>query len=228
VTGRISVLLVDDHLMFAEALQMLLSGEDEIEVVGAVCSAEEAIELAEREHPTVALVDIELPGMDGIETTARLKEVSPSTQVVAVSAHLDRELIARILQAGASGFIPKTHAADALIATVKQAAEGGVVLPLSHFASLLSDLESARRSRTDARRVLALLTPREIEILQVLAEGKSTREVAQSLRISVMTVQSHVKNILGKLGARSKVEAVTLALRHGIIGIDRLQAAPPG
>jgi DNA-binding NarL/FixJ family response regulator len=226
VTRKIRVLLVDDHLMFTEALQMLLAGEDDIEVVGAVGSAAEAIELAEREQPTVALVDIELPVMNGIETTARLKEVSPSTQVVAISAHLDRDKIARVVQAGASGFIPKTQAADALVATVRQAAAGGVVLPLSNFASLLSDLEKARRSRSEAHRVLAGLTPREIQILQVLAEGKSTREVADSLRISIMTVQSHVKNVLGKLGARSKVEAVTLALRHGIIGLDRLRGAP--
>jgi len=220
----VRVLLVDDHRMFAEALEMLLGGEDDIEVVGVLGSASEALELASREHPDVALVDIELPDMSGIEATSRLKEISPSTQVVAVTAHLGEDVVAEIVEAGASGFIAKTQAAEVLVSTIRRAAAGEMVLPSANFAAVLGGLRQANRTRSDARQALSQLTSREVEILQKLAEGRSTQEVAKALFISPLTVHSYVKNILAKLSVRSKLEAVTMGLRYGRIGIERAWA----
>ena len=203
---------------------MLLGGEDDIEVVGVLGSASEALELASREHPDVALVDIELPDMSGIEATSRLKEISPSTQVVAVTAHLGEDVVAEIVEAGASGFIAKTQAAEVLVSTIRRAAAGEMVLPSSNFAGVLGGLRQTNRTRSDARQALSQLTSREVEILQKLAEGRSTQEVAKALFISPLTVHSYVKNILAKLSVRSKLEAVTMGLRYGRIGIERAWA----
>lgn len=227
--SQVRVLVVDDHRMFAEALEMLLAGEKDVEIAGAVATGEEAIEVVARVNPDVVLMDIDLPRMDGIEATRQIRELSPLTQVVIITAFQEPAVMARAIEAGACGFVPKTQTADQLVSVIRGAAAGEMVLPSGDIRTVLGKLQAAQRARMDADRLLHQLTTREVQILQAIAQGRSTREVAESLFISQLTVQTHVKNILAKLGVHSKLEAVTFALRHGVIripgGEDRSQGA---
>jgi two-component system, NarL family, response regulator LiaR len=216
---EVRVLVVDDHRMFAEALEMLLAGEEDVEIAGAVGTGEEALEVVARVSPHVVLMDIDLPGIDGIEATRRIRELSPSTQVVIITAYQEPAVMAQAIEAGACGFVPKTQTADQLVGVIRGAAAGEMVLPSGDIRAVLGRLQAAQRARTDAGLLIDQLTSREIQVLQALAQGASTKEVAESLFISQLTVQTHVKNILAKLGVHSKLEAVTFALRHDVIGI---------
>jgi two-component system, NarL family, response regulator LiaR len=215
---KIDVLLIDDHRMFSDALELLLQGEESLNMIGAAGNAEDALEMCKERCPGVVLMDIDLPGMDGIQATRRVKQICPEAQVVIITALQQPEPISRAIEAGACGYVPKTHAADQLVGVIRRAAEGDMILPSGEIAAILDRLRQSRRARSEAEQVLGQLSSREIQILQALSEAKSTSEVAASLFISPLTVQSHVKSILGKLGVRSKLEAVMMALRHGVIG----------
>lgn len=215
---KIDVLLIDDHRMFSDALELLLKGEESLNMIGAAENAEDALEMCKERCPGVVLMDIDLPGMDGIQATRRVKQICPEAQVVIITALQQPELISRAIEAGACGYVPKTHAADQLVGVIKRAAEGDMILPTGEIGAILERLRQSRRARSESEQILGRLSSREIQILQALSEAKSTSEVAASLFISPLTVQSHVKSILGKLGVRSKLEAVMLALRHGVIG----------
>jgi DNA-binding NarL/FixJ family response regulator len=220
VKASIRVLVVDDHQMFAQALGMLLAEEEGLDVAGAVGTAEAALELVAQTDPDVVLMDIELPGMDGIEATRRIREASESTQVVIITAYPEPAVMIRAIEAGACGFIPKTQAADELVRVVRQAASGEMVLPAGDMHAVMAGLWEGQRLRSDTERLRGLLTSREIDILQGIVDGRSTTELARALHISTATVQTHVKNILLKLGVHSKLEAVTFALRRGLIRLD--------
>jgi DNA-binding NarL/FixJ family response regulator len=217
VTDPLRVLVVDDHRMFSEALELLLGGEADIRVIGTALSGEEALAVAAERQPDVVIMDIDLPWMDGIEATRALRATYPDTRVVIVSGYQDRDVVAQAIEAGASGYIPKADAADGLADTLRRAARGEMVLPSATITNVVDRLHRVRRAQTDAERRMAELTRREIEVLEALAEGHSTLEVARQLFISPLTVQTHVKNILQKLGVHSKLEAVTFAVRQGSI-----------
>jgi two-component system, NarL family, response regulator LiaR len=219
VTEPISVLVVDDHRMFAEAIEMLLGGRDGIEIVGTVGTGEEAVELVRRRPPHVVLMDIDLPGIDGIETTRQIRAEAPDAQVIVITAFQEAGTIVSAIQAGASGYVPKTKAADELLDVIKMAATGEMVLPSGQLSQILARLQEQKRGATEADRRVGDLTSREIQVLQAMADGRSTQDVARDLFISPSTVQTHVKNILSKLGVHSKLEAVTFAVRHGVVRI---------
>jgi DNA-binding NarL/FixJ family response regulator len=218
MADNIDVLLIDDHRMFSDALELLLKGESGLTMIGAAGSAEDALDMCRDRCPNVVLMDIDLPGMDGIQATRRVKKLCPDAQVVIITALQQPDLISRAIENGACGYVPKTHAADELVSVIKRAAEGDMILPSGEIGAILERLQHARRMRSEADQLLGLLSNREIQILQALSEAKSTSEVAAALFISPLTVQSHVKSILAKLGVRSKLEAVMMALRHGLIG----------
>jgi DNA-binding NarL/FixJ family response regulator len=217
----IRVLIVDDHRMFADALELLLRDEEDIEMLGTVTTGEEAVAVAGTRHPSVFLMDVELPGIDGIEATRFIRAVDPSARVVMVTAHQQPELIAKAIDAGASGYLPKTHAADRVVDAVRRAAAGELLLPTGALQNVLRTLGAGRAERQVADPAGDQLTGREIEVLQAIADGATTDEVAGRLFVAVSTVQTHVKNILTKLGVHSKLEAVTFALRRGLIRLRR-------
>lgn len=209
--------------MFADALELLLETEDDIGRLRKARTAEEGLDACREECPDVILMDVDLPGMDGIEATRQALGLCPDTHVVIITALQSDRVLADGIAAGANGFVPKTQAADELMGVLRRAAAGEIVLPAGDVGPLLRSIRaSATLEEPEAR--LAQLTPREIEILHALAQGLSTEEVARSLFISPRTVYSHVGSILPKLGVRSKLEAVMMALRHGVISVEGSQA----
>lgn len=210
--SRTTVLIVDDHKMFGDAIELLLGGEEDIEALPVVRDAESALEVADHTCPDVVLMDIDLPLMNGIEATRRILDLCPGTSVVVITALMDMDLISRAVRAGASGFVSKQRAADELLATIKLAAEGETVFLTHELRAMVGSMPGR-----DASSGPPALTRREVEVLQAFADGLTTDEVAERLFLSRRTVQGHVQNILIKLQVRSKLEAVLYGLRNGEI-----------
>ncbi len=210
--GPIRVLIVDDHELVADSLRRLLSDEEDIEVVAAVGTGADALTAAEEYGPDVVLMDFQLPDADGTDVAARLKERHPESKVVMVTGYADHMVLARALEAGCSGFVTKQQAAATAISAVRAASVGESVIEPALLSRLLPHL---RRSGEQA----VELTPREKEILELMAEGLSNQVMAERLGISINTVRNHIQNVLAKLDVHSKLEAVSTAVRRGMIRI---------
>jgi DNA-binding NarL/FixJ family response regulator len=216
----IRLLICDDHRLLTDTLTDVASHDSRLALLPAVHSPEEAVELARHTHPDVVLMDIEFRGpMNGIEATRRIKQTSPSTKVVIMTAHEDEGLLVEAVEAGASGFLRKTEGVDEFIAAVKAAADGEILIDRAALARLLPKVARERETRRDAQLLLGQLTDREREILAELAKGLRNDDIATKLFISPQTVQTHVRNLLGKLGVHSKLEAVAFAVRHGAVTV---------
>ncbi len=212
----IRVLVVDDHQMFAETLHAFLDRAPRMRVVGLAGTAQDALRIAAIHRPDVALVDFQLPDLSGVEVTRRLKALDAEVQVVIITAFTDPEVIAKAVEAGACGFVPKTQSVERVVHVIRSAAAGELVLPEGDFRRLVTRLAGARQRRSGGEPTRRL-SEREVSVLQSIASGNSVDEVAQSLYISPLTVRSHLRNIVVKLGARSRLDAVTMALREGLI-----------
>jgi len=219
--GPIGLLICDDHKILTDALAMVVERDPELKMLAPpVHTPEEAVELCKGDHPEVVLMDIVFKGrMNGIEATRKIKEVSPTTKVVIMTAHDDERLLVEAVEAGASGFLGKDEAAQEVLAAAKAAAEGEVLIDPTTLTRLLHQVAREREAQRDAQALLAELTEREREVLQLLAEGLRNDDVAARLFISPQTVQTHVRNLLAKLGVHSKLEAVAFAVKHGAITI---------
>jgi NarL family two-component system response regulator LiaR len=218
----VSLLICDDHKILTDALSTVVGLDDELDMVAPpVHTPEEAITLAEEHLPNVVLMDIVFKGdgMTGIEATRRIKEASPSTKVVIMTAHDEDRLLVEAVESGASGFLSKDEAAEEVLAAAKSAADGEVLIDPATLTRLLAQVAREREEQRDALALLNDLTEREREILGLLAEGMRNDEIAAKLYISPQTVQTHVRNILGKLRVHSKLEAVAFAVRHGAIQV---------
>ena len=218
----VSLLICDDHKILTDALATVVGLDDQLDMVAPpVHAPEEAIALAEEHLPNVVLMDIVFKGdgMTGIEATRRIKEASPSTKVVIMTAHDEDRLLVEAVEAGASGFLSKDEAAEEVLAAAKSAADGEVLIDPATLTRLLAQVAREREEKRDALALLNDLTEREREILGLLAEGMRNDEIATKLYISPQTVQTHVRNILGKLRVHSKLEAVAFAVRHGAIQV---------
>lgn len=213
----IKVLIVDDQRTFGEALQLALGREKDLRIVDVVTDGGSAVRAVEQHHPDVVLMDVVMPGMSGIEATRRIKESEPEAQVLILSGYEDEFLLARAVQAGALGMLRKTQAVVDIGRAVRAANKGK---PLHDDAEIEGALRRLRHRRAqDASDVarLARLTPREREILQGLAERRANGELARELGMSPYTLRTHVQNILTKLGVHSKLEALVLAIHHGVV-----------
>jgi DNA-binding NarL/FixJ family response regulator len=217
--GPIGLLICDDHKTLTDALSMLVERDEGLRLVApAVHDAARAVELSREHRPDVVLMDIEFKvGMSGIEATRRIKESSPTTKVVIMTAHDDERLLVEAVEAGASGFLGKDEPADEVLAAAKAAAEGEVLIDPTTLARLLHQVTKEREERREVLARFATLTDREWEILRHVAQGQRNDDIATTLYISPQTVQTHVRNVLGKLEVHSKLEAVALAVRHSQI-----------
>jgi two-component system response regulator NreC len=213
---KIRLLLVDDHEVVRTGLRMLLEHQPDMEIVGEASTGAEALELAARAEPDVIVMDITLPDFSGIEATRRIKQTRPEAAVIALTIHDDEGYFFEMLQAGAAGYVPKRAAPEDLITAIRAAYNEEIYLYPSLAKALVSDFLS--RSHTGPEdNTLGELTPREAEVLELLAEGLSNDEIAEKLVISPHTVARHRENLMRKLGLHSKSELVKYAIRKGII-----------
>jgi len=213
---KIRVLIADDHGIVREGIRMILAAQEDIEVVGEASTGREAVELARRMQPDVVLMDISMPDLNGIEATRRIREEMPGVQVLGLTMHEEENYVFQMLKAGGAGYVLKRAAAEDLVAAVRAAARGEVFLYPSVAKLVVRDyLERARHQEDDAS--LDALTPREREILSLIAEGLTNQEIAQRLYISVKTVQTHRAHIMEKLNLHDRTELVRFAIRKGLI-----------
>lgn len=218
----VSLLICDDHKILTDSLATVVGLDGGLSLVAPpVHGPTEAISLAAEHLPDVVLMDIMFKGeaMNGIEATRQIKESSPSSKIVIMTAHDEDRLLVEAVEAGASGFLSKDSAAEEVLAAVKAAAQGEVLIDPVTLTRLLAQVAREREAQRDAMNLLNDLTDREREILQLLAEGLRNDDIAAKLFISPQTVQTHVRNILGKLRVHSKLEAVAFAVRHGAITV---------
>jgi len=215
--GPIRVLIVEDHRTFAEALQRVIDLEKGLEVVPIAADGRSAVDLTVQNHPDVVLMDVEMPYLDGIAATRQIKRMSPETKVVMLSAHHDDTLVARAVEAGATGYLPKTRSVQEVAAAVRAAAEGESLIDADEVGRLLGMLGRRREEDAGARDRVARLTPRQLEILQRMADGQSPETIALDLGMSKHTLRTHTQNVLTKLGVHSKLEAVAFALEHHVV-----------
>jgi two-component system response regulator NreC len=213
---KIRLLLVDDHEVVRTGLRMLLENQPDMEIVGEASTGAEALEMATRKNPDVIVMDITLPDISGIEATRQIKLTQPSAAVVALTIHEDEQYFFEMLQAGAAGYVPKRAAPEDLINAIRAAFNEEIYLYPSLAKALVSDFLG--RSHTEPEdTALEELTPREMEVLELLAEGFTNEEIADRLVISPHTVARHRENLMRKLGLHSKSELVKYAIRKGII-----------
>jgi two-component system response regulator NreC len=212
----IRILLVDDHAVVRLGLRMLLDHEPDIEIVGEADSASEGLNLVTQLEPDVILMDIGLPDVSGIEATKNVKRVRSQTAVVALTIHEDEEYFFKMLDAGASGYVPKRAAPEELLTAIRTAARGEVYLYPTMAKLLVKDYLGQQVESTNED-PLNGLTPREAEVLALLAEGMTNAEIGEELCISPKTVARHRENIMGKLNLHTRTELVKYAIRKGII-----------
>lgn len=213
---KIHLFLVDDHEVVRTGLRMLLSNEADVQIVGEAGTAMEALEGVGKVNPDVVLMDIGLPDMSGIEATQKIKSLYPNVAVVALTIHEDEEYFFRMLDAGASGYVPKRAAPEELLTAIRSASKGEIYLYPSMAKLLVKDYLAQERS-IDGASSLDGLTDREQEVLKHLVEGENNDEIANILVISPKTVARHRENIMRKLNLHSRSELVRYAIRKGII-----------
>jgi two-component system response regulator NreC len=212
----IRLLLVDDHEVVRSGLKMLLEGEGDVEIIGEAGTASEALNQVSTHHPDVVLMDIGLPDLSGIQATTEIKRLWPEVAVVALTIHEGEEYFFKMLEAGASGYVPKRAAPEELLTAIRVAASGDVYLYPTLAKLLVRDFLSTETAQK-TEQTLNDLTPRENEVLTQLAEGGSNAVIGNKLSISPKTVARHRENIMRKLNLHSRTELVKYAIRKGII-----------
>jgi NarL family two-component system response regulator LiaR len=228
--ARISVLIVDDHRSFGEALGVALGKEADLDIVGVAADGESAVEAAEARRPDVALVDLQMPGIDGLETSRRIRAVSKETAVVVLTGSEDELALGRAIQAGAHGFLRKTAAVQDLAGAVRAAHRGEPLNAHDEIEFALRRLRRLRARDDDIAHRFDRLTPRELQILQMLADGGTSDHIASRLDVSRNTLRTHIQNILMKLGVHSKLDAIVAAIRHGrvsTVDVSSIEEATP-
>lgn len=221
----IRVLLVDDHAVIRQGLRMLLESAPDIEVVADCENGREALQAVERLRPDVVLMDVVMPGLNGIEATRQVRRASPGTRVVILSGFVDEEQITGSIQAGASGYLVKNSDVSELILAIQTVHRGN-----QYYSAALSEgfdiaeLQLQAR-RSDRRSSLDTLTPREREVLQLIAEGHTNQQIADQLVVSVKTVEAHKSHIMEKLKARSRTDLIRYALKRGIVKLESTSEA---
>ena len=209
--SKIRILLADDHAVVRQGFKLILGTQPDMEIVGEAGNGREAVELAEQLRPDVAVIDVAMPELNGIEATRRIGETAQRTRVLALSMHKDSVYVREILRAGARGYLLKDQVASDLIAAVRAVARGDGYLSPAVSDAVLSDY------RKHVSEPIDLLTSREREVLQMIAEGKTNKEIATVLELSVYTVDAHRGRIMEKLNLHSVNELVRFAVRNGLI-----------
>lgn len=217
----IKVLICDDQSLFREALRTLLSSYSDLEVVGEAANGEESLRLAVSVSPDIALMDLRMPVMDGVEATRRINQLGKGIKVIVLTTFDDDETVFEGLRAGAVGYLLKDVSSEKLVEAIKAANNGEYFLLPSITAKVVSEFSKISKPVRKQKDELIPdpLSPREIEILKIVATGASNREIAEQLFISEGTVKNHLSSILSKLGVRDRMQAILRAKEYGIIDI---------
>jgi DNA-binding NarL/FixJ family response regulator len=211
----ITVMIADDHRSFGEALEIALDREDDLRVIEVVTDGQQAIESAAKEHPDIVLMDLQMPGVDGIEATRRIHDETAGTAVIVLSGQENDEIaLARAIQAGARGYLKKTEAVSGLADAIRQAFRGEPLHASSEVEESLRRLRRRRAQDGNLAQRIERLTPRELEILQRMADGDTPETIATELGMSRHTLRTHTQNVLTKLGVHSKLDAILAAIRY--------------
>lgn len=213
MTRPIKVLLVDDHEMVRIGLSAVLSTEEGLEIVGEAGNGMDGIRLAQEYKPDVVMMDLVMDGMDGVETTKRIMEILPDCKVIVLTSYVDDDKLYPVIEAGAFSYLLKTSRATEIAEAIRAAARGQSVLEPQVTAKMMNRLRQPKQ-REQAHEEL---TERELEVLRLIAEGKSNQEIADALFIGVKTVKFHVTNLLAKLGVEDRTQAAIYALKNGLM-----------
>ena len=214
----VRIVMVDDHEVVRAGMRLMLEDNPDIEIVGECDNGQDAIRLAAELSPDVVVMDITMPGMNGIEATRKIKQATPAVAVLALTIHEGPEFFFEMLQAGAAGYVPKRAATEDLLRAIEVVAAGNVFLEPSIATNLVADyLERVERGKEQES--YDGLTPREQEVLILIAQDKGNQEIANLLHISVKTVERHRENIMNKLELHTRTQLVKYALRKGLISL---------
>jgi DNA-binding NarL/FixJ family response regulator len=216
---KIKILIADDHAVVREGTRRILEQERDMEVVGEAGDGEEAVNLATSLKPDVAIMDISMPKMDGIEATRRIKVVCPSINVLILSAYDDDQFIFSLLEAGAAGYLLKSVRSRELLDAIRAVYSGESVLHPSIARKVLNRFVSAS-GKPEGKEPSGMLSDREMEVLKLAAKGLSNQDIAEKLCLSIRTVQGHLGHIFNKLQVGSRTEAVVRALKEGWVTLD--------
>jgi DNA-binding NarL/FixJ family response regulator len=221
------IVLVDDHVALRQTLAVVLDLEADFEVVaqaGSLAEARAAVAtlVAQGSPPDVALLDLDLPDGKGTELIPEFERANPDFSAVVLTASLERSEIARAVESGAAGVLHKSAGLQEVIQSVRNVLDGGSLLTDAEVAELLRVASRTREEQREAHEITKRLTPREREVLRNLARGLSNKEIAQQMHVSVETERSHMMNILSKLGAHSRLQALLFAVRHGVVEVGKL------
>ncbi|HMN31015.1 MAG TPA: response regulator transcription factor, partial [Caldilineaceae bacterium] len=208
------ILLADDHAVVRQGIHDFLTADGDVVIIAETDDGEEAWRLIQREPPDVAILDIRMPGLNGIELTRRVKLHFPQVRVLILTAYDDEPYVLTLLRAGVDGYLLKTAKSNDLLCTVKRVAAGQQVIDPDLAPLLIASLTGPRQ--------LEPLSQRELEVVRGVARGWSNREIGQALAISQRTVQGHLANVFGKLQANSRTEVMTVALQQGLIRLDEI------
>lgn len=227
--NTIKIIIIDDHQLFREGVKRILELEPEFEVVAEGDEGSQAVSLVEEYHPDVVLMDINMPGVGGIEATRTLLKAYPETKVLILSIHDDESYVAHSLRSGAKGYLLKEMDANSLINAVKIVAKGGAYIHPKVTGNIIEEYRRFAEEKAEGNmnnnqkeviRPLHILTKRECEVLQLLADGKSNRGIGDALFISEKTVKNHVSNILQKMGVKDRTQAVIEAIKKGWVSVN--------
>jgi DNA-binding NarL/FixJ family response regulator len=220
MTGPVRVMVVDDQALVREGLMTLLGAAPDIAPVAAAADGEEAVRLAARHRPDVVLMDLRMPVVDGVEATRQIRAAQPETEIVVLTTHADEDSILDALRAGARGYLTKDAGIAEISRAVQAAAAHQAVLdPVAQSALIQAASAGARAAPSSTPAGLpAELTPREAEVLSLIANGLSNGEIASTLFVSEATVKTHINHVFAKIGARDRAQAVHYAYTHGLAG----------
>ncbi|MGP8080443.1 MAG: response regulator [Dehalococcoidales bacterium] len=216
--SKIRIILADDHVILRQGTRQLLEHESDMDVVGEASDGAEAVELVSKQKPDVVIIDVAMPGMNGIEATKKIKEILPGTKILVLTGYDYDEYIFSLLEIGAAGYLLKDVSGDELVGAIRAVYMGEPVLHPTVMRKLMDRCKTMSPRQTETP--VGVLSKREMEVLKLAVSGKSNKDIAETLNISLRTVQAHMRSIFNKIGVGSRSEAIVCGLKKGWFSLE--------